>query len=210
MTLNAKADSLRDFSRWSALPIKSFKAKDVDLSAQLQWPGSPMCFNLASIKGQGQVSMGKGTIIEAEPGLGRLIGLLNITSLTKRLFSFDLSDFFSQGLVFDKVRTHFELQNQQLNLQAFRLDSSATKVALKGGLNLARRDYDLEAAIEPNVSEAMVTLGFLTSGPVGGFGAWLASKLVSWASKDDPLTYYYAVTGPFTEPNIEAIKRPEK
>jgi uncharacterized protein YhdP len=210
-TLTVDARDLKNIGEWTGLATGSFKATSIQVSAQGGWPGVPHCLDVAKLDLTGKIQTGSGSVVEAEPGLGRILGLLNVTSLTKRLFYFDLSDFFGQGLVFDGIRSGFALEQGKLHLADFRLRSSATQVELTGNLDFNQGAYALNAQVRPNIKEAMVTLGFLAGGPVGGLGAWLVSKMVNWLSNEEPLNFYYQITGPFREPQITSIKAlPEK
>ena len=55
------------------------------MSGQLAWAGNPLNFNLEDMYGGVYVDILDGKFTSAEPGLGRLIGLFNLQSLSKRL-----------------------------------------------------------------------------------------------------------------------------
>src|SRR5699024_4249991 len=60
------------------------------------WPGSPPMFALNQLSGSVQLTVGKGRLLNVEPGAGRLFGLLSVLALPRRL-ALDFSDIFGEG-----------------------------------------------------------------------------------------------------------------
>jgi uncharacterized protein YhdP len=62
-----------------------FKGGELNALAHLNWESAPFAVSLAKLSGDAQVTLGKGSLSEVDPGIGRLLGLLDMQHLSKRL-----------------------------------------------------------------------------------------------------------------------------
>src|SRR5690606_16649181 len=65
------------------------------LNGQIRWVGSPLGLDYRSLDGELAVELGKGQFLKSDPGIAKLIGVLNLQSLRRRL-AFDFRDVFAE------------------------------------------------------------------------------------------------------------------
>jgi len=176
---------------------------DVDFT--LSWPGAPQQFSRASVNGDIRMKLGKGAILKVEPGLGRVLGMLNLDTLWRRL-SFDFSDLFGKGLAYDSVLGTFQLGNSQAVTKGFLIDAVPAKIVINGRAGLVARDLDQVVTVIPHTSVALPIAGALAGGPAVGAAVLLAQQLVG-EEVDSITATHYAVKGSWDEPQITKISR---
>ena len=181
------------------------------INMQAQWEGLPSQFEIKKISGSMRIELGKGEVVDAKPGMGRVLGLFSLTNLPRRLI-LDFSDVFAKGLHFASMKGDFELRNGDAYTDAFVIDSSSAKITLSGKTGLANQDYDQTIIIEPRVGRILPTIGAITGGAVGAAAGFLVQGMFHKGLKDVG-KIIYKVTGSWDEPNIvlvETKKRNEK
>ena len=82
----------------------------VELFGQVSWVGSPLFFSLKNAVGELSLDIDDGKFLKADPGLARLVGIVNLQSLPKRI-KLDFKDIFSEGFAFDRLRGNISLNN---------------------------------------------------------------------------------------------------
>jgi len=176
---------------------------DVDFT--LSWPGAPQQFSRSGVAGDIKMKLGKGAILKVEPGLGRVLGMLNLDTLWRRL-SFDFSDLFGKGLAYDSILGTFRLGNGQAVTKGFLIDAVPAKIVINGRAGLAARDLDQIVTVIPHTSVALPIAGALAGGPAVGAAVLLAQQLVG-EEVDSITATHYAVKGSWDEPQITKISR---
>ncbi len=178
-------------------------ASDIDFA--LSWPGGPQQFSRQSVTGDIRMKLGKGAILKVEPGLGRVLGMLNLDTLWRRL-SFDFSDLFGKGLAYDSVLGTFQLGGGQAVTKGFLIDAVPAKIVINGRAGLVARDLDQIVTVIPHTSVALPIAGALAGGPAVGAAVLLAQQLVG-EEVDSITATHYAVKGSWDEPEITKISR---
>ncbi|MCL4748390.1 MAG: hypothetical protein KJZ83_23700, partial [Burkholderiaceae bacterium] len=72
------------------------------ISGDLNWRGSPLAIDYPSLAGEMKIKLGKGQFLKTDPGIAKLIGVLNLQSLPRRL-TLDFRDVFAEGFAFDSI-----------------------------------------------------------------------------------------------------------
>lgn len=178
-------------------------ASDIDFA--VSWPGGPQQISRASVNGEIRMQLGKGAILKVEPGLGRVLGMLNLGTLWRRL-SFDFSDLFGKGLAYDSVLGTFRLGGGQAVTKGFLIDAVPAKIVIDGRAGLVARDLDQVVTVIPHTSVALPIAGALAGGPAVGAVVLLAQQLVG-EEVDSITATHYAVKGSWDEPEITKISR---
>ena len=80
------------------------------VEGQLAWAGAPSDFDYPSLSGHFDVRSGAGQFLKADPGVGRLLGVLSLQALPRRI-SLDFRDVFSEGFAFDSVQGTVRIRN---------------------------------------------------------------------------------------------------
>ena len=107
-----------------------------------------------------ELTLGKGSLPEVEPGLGRVIGVLNFKSLWRRL-SLDFSDLFGKGLAYDGISGNFKIGSGRAAIESFRVDAVSARIVATGRIGLVARNLEQEIAVIPHTSAALPIAGAL-------------------------------------------------
>ena len=173
------------------------------------WRGAPWDFSLAGVEGSIEFHIGKGRLVDVDPGAGRVFGLLSLQALPRRL-SLDFSDLFKKGFAFDSIDGRFSLIDANAYTEDLVIQGPAADIHIAGRVGLARRDYDELVTVAPHVRSSLPLAGAIAGGPAVGAALFLADKLLP--RQMEALTrfthYRYQVTGSWDDPHFERVKAP--
>jgi len=176
-----------------------------EVKGRLAWDGSPTDYKLSRLRGQLSLDLRQGQFLKADPGLAKLISVLNLQSLPRRI-TLDFRDIFSAGFAYDRVRGDVEFSNGQAKTSNLRILGVQATVFLEGAVNLVGETQDMRVLVLPELNAGLASLGYALVNPAIGLGSFLAQYILR-----DPvrkiLAYEYQVTGPWTEPNVVELKR---
>lgn len=168
-----------------------------ELTGTLHWPGSPRQFDTTRLNGELEFEVRKGQVLQAQPGVGRLLGLLSLQSLPRRL-TLDFRDLFSNGFAFDKINATVKINQGVMRSDDFAMSGPAADVKIKGETNLKKETQHLFVKVMPRISDS-ISLAALAGGPLVGAVAFLAQKILK-----DPLNKIasseYEIIGTWDKP----------
>lgn len=168
-----------------------------EFKGKLSWPGSPSQFETVRLNGELEFDVRKGQILQVQPGVGRLLGLISLQSLPRRL-TLDFRDLFSSGFAFDKITASVKINQGVLRSDNFTMTGPAADVQIKGETNLQKETQHLYVKVLPRISDS-VSLAALAGGPLAGAVAFLAQKVLK-----DPLNKIasteYEIVGTWDNP----------
>lgn len=168
-----------------------------EFKGKLSWPGSPSQFETVRLNGELEFDVRKGQILQVQPGVGRLLGLISLQSLPRRL-TLDFRDLFSSGFAFDKITASVKINQGILRSDNFTMTGPAADVQIKGETNLQKETQHLYVKVLPRISDS-VSLAALAGGPLAGAVAFLAQKVLK-----DPLNKIasteYEIVGTWDNP----------
>jgi uncharacterized protein YhdP len=172
----------------------------VRLQGSLTWNGDPTAIDYASLSGDMQMQAEDGQFLEVDPGLGKLVSLMNLQALPRRV-ALDFRDVFSKGFQFDRIASSSHVERGAMAIHDFRMRGSAAQVEMSGSVDLGRETQDLKVRIIPSLGDsAAAALAFVN--PLLIFPAALAQRILK-----DPLghifSFEYAVTGTWSNPNVK-------
>ncbi|MBK1727765.1 hypothetical protein CKO13_12270, partial [Halorhodospira neutriphila] len=104
---------------------------EVDLVAELDWPGPPWAVRAERLGGRLRLAMDEGRITEVDPGAGRLVGLLGLRMLPRRIL-LDFRDLFGEGFAFDKLKGRIEAVDGIAKIDRLRIAGPAARVMIEG------------------------------------------------------------------------------
>ena len=188
----------------SALSMFGFDGgiRDADARAELkvQWPDSPMNMDLKALSGSMEIDVGKGSLPEVKPGVGRVLGLLSLQTIQRRL-SLDFSDLLGKGFSFDRIEATFEFDQGDAYTDSMTVTGPAALIEVSGRTGMIARDYDQLITVTPKVTSSLPVAGALVGGPVVGAALFLVQKLLG--SEIEKLSsYQYRLTGGWDDPII--------
>ncbi|EGT4257164.1 AsmA2 domain-containing protein [Citrobacter amalonaticus] len=176
----------------------------------LHWRNPPWQPEEASLNGIIRTRLGKGEITELSTGhAGQLLRLLSFDALLRKL-RFDFSDTFNEGFYFDSIRSTAWIKDGILHTDDTLVDGLEADIAMKGSVNLVRRELNIEAVVAPEISTTVGVAAAFAVNPIVGAAVFAASKVLGplW-SKVSILRY--RITGPVDKPQInEVLRQPRK
>ena len=172
------------------------------------WQGPPAAFALERLNGDMEFSIIQGNILTADPGAGRMRGLLSLSELPRRL-AMDFRDVFDDGFSFDEAKGTMKLENGTSYTNDMTLSSTVAEIDIVGSTDLVGQTFDYEFAVRPGVSKTLPVIGAIAGGPVGA-AAGLALQAILRDALGEAAEARYSITGTWEEPVIEVIGKPPK
>ncbi|HEY4292336.1 YhdP family protein [Luteibacter sp.] len=169
------------------------------------WPGGPSALALANMDGTLKVDVAHGRILEVQPGVGRLFGLISVTELPRRL-SLDFGDVLGKGFGFDSITGDFHFADSNATTQNLKIRAPAAEITITGRAGLKARDYDQEVLIVPHVGNSLPIVGALAGGPVGA-AAGFAVQGILGRGLNQAARKRYHVTGTWDKPIFTPIDK---
>lgn len=175
------------------------------LSGQIAWDGSPLAMDYPSLTGQINLSVAGGQFLKADPGVGRLLGVLSLQALPRR-FVLDFRDLFQQGFAFDDISGDLKIAQGLAQTNNLRMRGVQAAVLMEGKADIEQETQDLRVIVVPEIDAGTASLAYAAINPAIGLGAFLAQTLFS-----KPLiaanTREFHITGSWTEPKVDKIER---
>jgi uncharacterized protein (TIGR02099 family) len=175
------------------------------IDGQLHWPGPPTALRLAHLGGTLRLALDGGQLLRADPGAGRLLGVLNLQSLPRRL-SLDFRDLYQQGFSFDHVEGDVQIQQGLAHTRNLRVRGVQAMVLAEGSARLDQATQDLRVWVVPDFNAGAASLAYAVVNPAVGLGTlvtqWLLQRPLTEAA-----TREFHVTGPWDTPRITPVLR---
>ena len=175
------------------------------MSGQIAWVGSPVSLDYPSLTGQINISIAAGQFLKAEPGVGRLLGVLSLQALPRRLV-LDFRDVFQQGFAFDDISGDVQITQGVAQTNNLRMRGVQAAVLMEGQADIERETQDLRVIVVPEIDAGTASLAYAAINPALGLGAFLAQALFS-----KPLiaanTREFRVTGTWADPKVDKVDR---
>lgn len=176
------------------------------IAGGLSWKGSPLALDYASLDGTLRVDIGKGQFLKTEPGLAKLIGVLNLQSLPRRL-SLDFTDVFSEGFVFDQLQGDVRVGDGIASTDALAMLGTQAAVRISGRANLHDETQALDVSVRPALNAGLASLAYAAMvNPALGLTTFLAQWVLR-KPLEDIFTYQYRVTGSWADPQVSRQRR---
>jgi uncharacterized protein (TIGR02099 family) len=176
------------------------------LEGSLSWNGSPYEPDYPTMTGNLALEAAKGQFVKLDPGIGKLLGVMNLQSLPRRV-SLDFRDVFSEGFAFDEIGGAVKIDRGNASTENFRVRGPAANIVMRGEVDLAQETQNLRVRITPQLTESVAVAGALVGGPIAGVAAYLAQKALK-----DPFgqlaSFEYDVTGNWSHPTVKRVPRP--
>ena len=186
----------------------TIKGGEGSLVINARWPGEPLAFALARLDGNMHLRIDDGRLLDVDPGVGRIFGLLSLQALPRRLI-LDFRDVFSKGFAFDKISGDFAVKNGQATTSNLIMKGPSAKIGAEGRVGLADHDYDQYVTVIPDVAGTVPMITALTQGAGVGAVVLLLKKLLE-PEIDKVSMILYKVTGSWDDPQITRVENPEQ
>jgi uncharacterized protein YhdP len=196
------------FLGYFAMP-DAIRGAPTTIEGQLAWDGAPSDFDYPSLAGTFAIKSSAGQFLKADPGVGRLLGVLSLQALPRRI-SLDFRDVFSEGFAFDSIVGTVRIRSGVMHTEAFKLVGPAAAVDIAGDIDLARETQQLRVRVQPSLTSS-VSAGaaalFIANPLVGaavGAGALLAQKMLG-NPIEQLFAYEYGVSGAWDDPVVQRL-----
>ncbi len=176
------------------------------LSGKISWNGPPTGIDYPTLNGSLSLNAEHGRFLKADPGFGRLLGVLSLQTLPRRM-SLDFRDVFSEGFVFDEITATASVAKGIMTTRDFRMVGPAAGVGMAGDIDLDRETQNLRVRVVPVVGDSVAAVAALALlNPLVGLGTLIAQRVLK-----DPLgqilAYEYVVKGAWSDPQVERAAR---
>ncbi len=190
-----------------ALEKLGYKAKleegETKVELDVRWPAALIHFDAGLLEGDLNLHIGKGSLPDIDPGIGRMVGLFSLDSLSRRL-RMDFSDLSDAGLSFDNIQGNFSFHDGYATTRDLVLAAPSAQVAITGRTDLKNRRYDQTVTVTPDVGLSLPIAGTIAGGPIVGAALLIAGRIFK-PGIDEIGSYRYSVTGSWDNPAIEPI-----
>jgi uncharacterized protein (TIGR02099 family) len=176
------------------------------LAGQVGWDGSPLAPHYPTMAGALNVQLDSGTFLKAEPGVGRLLGVLSLQSLPRRLL-LDFRDVFAEGFTFDGVTGDVKIAAGVARSDNIRIRGLQAVVLVDGSTDLAAETQKLRVVVVPEVSAGGASLAYAAINPAIALGAFLAQMILS-RPVAAANTREFHITGSWDDPKVEKVEGP--
>lgn len=184
------------------------KAKGtIDLS--LNWYGSPFKVDYNSLTGQADFSLKEGSIQGMNPGIGRVLSLLNLDNVKRRL-NLDFSDVTKNGFAFNEFSGKFQFGKGKVSTNQITLNGPSAKIEAFGQADLENQGLDGEMIVMPNVTGSLPVAAALAAGhPAVGAAVWVVDKMFGHKIQQIHRVRY-KVLGTWAAPKVNEVPMPLK
>ncbi|MEQ1636119.1 MAG: YhdP family protein [Methylococcales bacterium] len=180
---------------------KDLQATDANVEIDVNWPGAPQHFALEHLQGKVAVELNNGRILSIEPGFGRLLGFLAFEQWGRRL-RLDFSDMLSEGLTFNRIHGHFDLQQGDAVTNNLVVDAVPAEVKINGIAHLAERSLDYRAKVFPKSSAALPIAGTIVDRVV----TFTLETITGSSQAGFLMGSEYKILGPWQNPQVIRLR----
>jgi uncharacterized protein YhdP len=181
------------------------RATPGQVKGQLRWPGAPIDFRVSQLGGQLALDLQQGQFLKAEPGLSKLVSVVNLQSLPKRI-TLDFRDIFSAGFAYERVRGDLLFSQGDVRTENLRVVGVQASVFIEGTASIMDETQQIRVLVLPELNVGLASLGYALVNPAIGLGSFLAQYVLR-----DPLrkvlAYEYELTGPWSDPVVKELPR---
>ena len=173
------------------------------LNGEISWPGPPLEISRQNLSGRIDLDMRSGRFLDIDPGVGRVMGLLNVAAIQRRL-TLDFSDLFKKGLGFDSVTGHFDLESGVVRTEDLRIKGPSGVIEISGRTDVVAKEFDQIVTVTPSLGSTLPIAGAVVGGPVVGAALLVVQGLVG-KQVDQIGAVRYSVQGPWSNPTIRVL-----
>ncbi len=173
----------------------------------LNWNGTPFKIDYPSLSGIVDFSLKEGTIQGMNPGIGRVLSLLNLDNVKRRL-NLDFSDVTKSGFAFNELSGKFQFGKGKISSNNVMLNGPSAKIEAFGQADLSNQGLDGEMIVMPNVTGSLPVAAAIAAGnPAVGAAVWVVDKM--FGNKIQQIhRVRYKVLGTWASPKVDELPMP--
>ncbi|MCS5710713.1 YhdP family protein [Candidatus Berkiella aquae] len=170
----------------------------------LAWEGSPAKIDYASLDGQASLSLNQGYVQGVNPGIGRILSLLNLDNVKRRL-KLDFSDVTKSGFAFDELNGKFQFGKGKVSTNKITLNGPSAKIEAFGQADLLSQGLSGEMVVMPDVTGSLPVAAAIAAGnPAIGAAVWVVDKM--FGQKIQEINRFrYQILGSWQAPQVKEV-----
>jgi len=169
----------------------------------LDWPGDPTQIHGSTVKGLVSIAVEGGRLVELDPGVTRVVGLLNLNALARRL-QLDFSDLFKKGYSFYSVDGDFVFSEGVASTDNLVVLGPSGRMDLSGTADLREGTLEQRVRVTPDLDATLPIASTIAGGPLAGIAVLVAQQVMS-KQVDEINRFEYRLSGPWANPDIEQL-----
>jgi uncharacterized protein (TIGR02099 family) len=173
------------------------------MEGQVAWVGSPLSLDYPSLGGQFNLELENGQFLKADPGLAKLLGVLNLQALPRRL-ALDFRDVFSDGFAFDFIRGDVRIDQGVANTNNLQMKGVNAAVLMEGSASIPKETQNLKVVVVPEINAGTASLVATVINPAIGLGSFLAQWVLR-RPLSEATTQEFHIDGTWADPKITKV-----
>ena len=186
----------------------SVESEQFEVSAKIQWSGSPLAIDIENSSGQFQANASNGRFLEFDQGgdMLRLVSLLNFSKILNRL-ALDFRDVTQQGLHYDSASMSATLHDGLLSFQEpLRIDGPSVRLRLSGSIDTRSGALNNELTARIPFNKGIQTYAaYLAATNPASTVAFLLGTLIINEPVKALFTTQYVITGDLDNPILTRV-----
>ena len=152
------------------------------VNASIEWDGSPFDPQFDSLKGQANLNLLKGRLLEVDTSGAQLLDVLSLQSLLK-FATLDLQgsvgNIAAKGTSFNSINGSFDINQGIAQAKQFKIELDQARVAMNGQINIPKQTQDLRITIFPTIDATAGSLAAFAINPIIGLSALIGQYLIT-------------------------------
>lgn len=181
-----------------------FEEGDGEVKLDLNWDNPFYVFLPGYTNGKVDIALEDGVVTAINPGAGRFLGLLNLSTLPRRLL-LDFKDVGS-GFAFDTLTGKINLKKGIASTKALTVDSTVADILAVGRVDIRKKEFDQIVTVTPQVAGTLPVVSGLLMGTGVIPLVWLFERMFG-SDMDKSISRQYHITGPWKKPKVERIDK---
>jgi uncharacterized protein YhdP len=171
------------------------------LEGKLDWAGSPLDLDYASLNGNLSVRVDNGRFLKVDNrGAGRLLTLLSLQSLSRTLLA-DTRESFGEGFAFTTIKADATVSRGVMSTENFSMAGAGAAAFISGSVDLRNETQQLHLVVLPEIDASTAAIALGVANPILGLGALLANTVLK-APLSKAFALEYDITGTWNDPVI--------
>lgn len=183
------------------------KDSEARIEFDLNWPESPMDFELATVDGEVNWGLTDGYLTELSDKGSRIFTVFSLNSLVRKL-SLDFRDVFAKGFFYDKMSGSLAIADGKAYTDDTEIDGGAGEIEIQGYTDLTARELNYNVSFTPNVTGNLPFLVYFLATPQTALAALALDQVLTSAKVISNVNYH--VTGTISDPVIDEVGRNSK
>lgn len=183
----------------------SIKQAKGSINFNLDWQGKPYKPDLPTLSGILDLRLEKGAIQGVNPGLGRILNLVNLDNVKRRL-NLDFSDVTQNGFIFNDLTGRLEFGKGKVSSNDIVINAPSAKIIGFGQADLLTQGIHGEMTVMPHLTATLPMAAAIAVGnPAVGAAVWIVDKMVGDKIQEIH-RFRYRLAGSWQSPQVDELE----